>query len=280
VPISIEQTRMLATQLDAVTTTPQLDLDMILAHCLERDRSYLRTWPATKLDEAQWREFDGFFQRRLRGEPVAYLLGKKAFWTLELGVTSDVLIPRPETELLVEWLLECSEGAAAGSILDLGTGSGAIALALASELPAWSICAVDNSAPALAVAKKNLENLMLPNVTLLQSDWFEAVASAKFDIIVSNPPYVRQDDPHITGGSLDHEPRCALVSEQQGLADLKRIIARAPDFLQSSGRLAVEHGYDQGEQVRDIFSANEFETVETRRDLGNLERATMGRLPG
>lgn len=230
-------------------------------------------------------DYQSLVERRARGEPVAYLTGQKEFWSLELAVTPDVLIPRPESELLVERALCHATRHAIETLLDLGTGSGAIALALASELPGCRIVATDISSAALEVAKRNRRRLEARRVALqpvefCPGDWFEAVPGRRFDLIVSNPPYIDPDDGHLRRGDLRFEPELALVSQRGGLADLARIIAGAPVYLNAGGWLLLEHGYDQGPAVRGMFARNGFVSIATHRDLGGRERVTLGRVAG
>lgn len=255
------------------------EAELLLAHLLGRDRAWLFAWPEHRLTAEQSSAFRAQVEHRSAGRPIAQLTGRRAFWTLDLEVSADTLIPRPETELLVEWALELG-GEAARRLLDLGTGTGAIALALASERPHWRIDAVDRSDAALAVARRNAERLGLEGIRWHQSDWFATMPSERhFDLIVANPPYVAAEDPHLQRGDLRFEPRVALASGADGLDDIRRIVARAPGFLDPGGWLLLEHGYDQGAAVRALLSAAGLEQIETRPDLAGLERATGGRRP-
>ncbi len=223
-----------------------------------------------QVDRAEW-------QRRLQGEPLAYIWGEEEFFGLTLQVSADVLIPRPDTELLVERALSHLENrtaTAAAQVLDLGTGSGAIALAIKHSQPAVQVTATDASAAALNIARANASRHGL-DIQFQRSDWFAGLASdARWDLIVSNPPYIDPADPHLT--TLTHEPREALTAAQQGLGDLQTIIGNAPAYLQPGGVLIVEHGYDQGAAVRDLFAAAGFEAIATTRDYGGNERTTEG----
>lgn len=268
-----------APQLAAVSDSPRLDIEILLAHILDKPRTYLSTWPEKALSTAQAQLFETFFQRRLNGEPIAHIVGLREFWSLPFFVDNTTLIPRPDTELLVEAALNIFAKDApqqARSLLDLGTGTGAILLALAHEKQYWQCVGVDKSPAAVALAEKNRMHLQLTNAHILHSDWFARIASNRFDIIVSNPPYVDPADPHLQQGDVRFEPRTALVAENNGLADIEQITQQAPDYLLRGGWLLIEHGYDQGEPVRELFERKGFEQVQTLRDFGDNERVTLG----
>ena len=251
-----------------------LDAEILLAHVLQSSRARVLAYPEKVVSKQQQSQFEMLNTRRAQGEPVAYLVGHKEFWSLELMVNPSVLIPRPDTELLVQRCLEkCDSDTRI--IADLGTGSGAIALALATELPGCDVIATDASAEAIAVAEINLEAAKLSNVEIRQSDWFESLKSARFDLIAANPPYVDPLDPHLCG-EVRYEPRAALVSGDHGLEDLAIIIRHAPSHLLDGGWLVVEHGFDQADPVRGLFRAAGFEAVRTCRDLNGNERVTEG----
>lgn len=256
--------------------SPRLDAELLLAHALGKPRSYLYTWPENQPNAIQARDFLALLARRIKGEPVAYLLGKREFWSLELSVNSAVLIPRPETELLVESILSLPLLNSA-AVLDLGTGSGAIALALGSEKPGWRVTAADISADALETAKKNARNLKLRNVEFLLSRWFNAIPDQRYDVIVSNPPYIATADPHLKTGDVRFEPRSALTSGADGLDDLREIVNLAPQHLKIDGYLLVEHGYDQGKTVASLFAARGFTKIRSLRDMEGRSRATLGK---
>ncbi|MFZ3191686.1 MAG: peptide chain release factor N(5)-glutamine methyltransferase [Moraxellaceae bacterium] len=250
------------------------DAEAVLLHVIDKTAAFLRTWPDFALSDEQVTQYQSAIMRLSTGEPLAYVLGEQAFWTLTLQVTPDTLIPRPDTERLVEAALVCM-AAAQGRVLDLGTGSGAIALSLASERPAWQVLASDFSAAALAVARSNAIKNSLSNCEFRCGSWFDVVdESEKFDLIVSNPPYIDPDDTHLA--ALTHEPITALTAQQQGLADLRQIVAGAGRHLLDAGWLLVEHGYDQGLIVRELFTQAGFVQVDTLRDYGGNERVTLG----
>lgn len=254
--------------------SPLLDAQILLAHVLEQSRTYLYTWPEKEVPAAQCRRFAELIERRRKGEPVAYLTTSRDFWSLSLAVSPATLIPRPDTELLVEKALELLLPDNADA-LDLGTGTGAIALALACERPNWWIAAVDREAGAVDLARHNATLNGLTNVQVEQSDWFSNIHD-RFDLIVSNPPYVAEDDPHLFEGDVRFEPKTALVAGDQGYADLHHIIIQGRQFLKSSGWLLVEHGADQGDRVRGIFGAAGYQAVATFADLAGLPRVTAG----
>lgn len=277
---SITQCLQLSTELDAVSDSARLDIELLLCHVLQKNRTYLFTWPDKTLSPEQTENFLQFFTRRKSGEPIAHILGQREFWSLSLSVNNSTLIPRPDTELLVELALELFADDSAQqkrSCLDLGTGTGAIVLAIASEKPEWQLVGVDSSADAVALAEKNRRNLQFGHVQIMQSDWFTAIPAQQFDVIVSNPPYIDPQDPHLEQGDVRFEPRSALTADKKGLADIELIIQQCGNYLREQGWLLLEHGYDQGRSVRDLFHARGFVQVETRRDLGGNERVSLGR---
>ncbi|WP_412461474.1 peptide chain release factor N(5)-glutamine methyltransferase [Pseudomonas sp. SC11] len=260
------------------SSSARLDAELLLSAALGKSRSYLHTWPERIVSSEAADTYAAWLERRRAGEPVAYILGHQGFWKLDLEVAPHTLIPRPDTELLVEAALELLPASAA-QVLDLGTGTGAIALALASECPAWQVTAVDRVEEAVALAERNRQRLHLANVQVRASHWFEALAGERFDLIISNPPYIASEDPHLSAGDVRFEPSSALVAGVDGLDDLRLIIARAPQHLVAGGWLLLEHGYDQASAVRELLTASGFSDVGSRRDLGGHERISLGRLP-
>lgn len=263
---------------DRFTTSDSaaLDAQLLLAHVLGKERSYLYTWPDRKLTREQQRSFDALCARRAKGEPVAYLLGRRGFWKAELEVNPAVLIPRPETELLVELALQLG-AELEGKVADLGTGSGAIAIALAGERPDWQVYATELSAEAQSVAATNFRNAGLPNLSLLAGSWCSPLPAHDFVLIASNPPYIDEHDPHLGQGDVRFEPRSALVAADNGMADLCRIAEQSRDYLVEDGWLLLEHGWQQGSAVRRLLEGLGYTAVATHFDHSNRERVTVGR---
>lgn len=259
------------------TDAAKLEAEILLAFTLNKQRSFLYTWPEERLEPQQIEQFNTLVGRRYHGEPVAYITGIREFWGLPLTVTADTLIPRPETERLVEIALQHIPENQACHVADLGTGSGAIALAIASERSNASVEATDASNAALVVAKKNQAKLEINNVSFHQGRWFEPLASKKFDFIVSNPPYVADQDPHLQQGDLRFEPSTALSSGPDGLEDIRVIIDSARAHLSDGGCLLLEHGFDQAKAVIDLFENSGYSDVQCFRDYGARERASIGR---
>jgi len=249
---------------------------VLLCHVLQQPRSYLFSWPDRALDETVIKDFEALLEARLRGTPVAHLTGSREFWSLPLRVNADTLIPRPDTELLVETLLQAYPQTDGLLLADLGTGSGAIACALAAERPGWDIVATDQSAAALALARRNAADLGLGNIEFRLGSWCQPLGQQRFHIIVSNPPYIPLDDPHLQQGDVRFEPRSALTAGEDGLQDIREICRCAPEHLQPGGLLLLEHGYDQPSAVAEIFTKSGFTELHQYRDLGGNPRATSG----
>lgn len=274
---SIAEALGLARERLAGGDSPRSDAEILLAHVLECPRSYLLAWPERKLTSRQWTAFKALVERRACGEPVAYLLGVRGFFGLDLAVSPAVLIPRPETELLVEAALERLPVVGGCTVADLGTGSGAIALAIALARPNAQIVAVDASQEALAVASVNADRLGCSNVSFSLANWCQGLGAARFDMIVSNPPYIREDDPHLKQGDLRFEPIMALASGPDGLDAIRTITTCAPAHLLPGGWLLFEHGYDQAEAVAGLMRDAGFVKVESLKDLQGHNRVTLGR---
>ena len=264
-------------QLQSISDSAQLDCELLLCYVLNVDRTWLRTWPEKPVSQSLEAKFCTLLERRVQGQPIAYLVGSRGFWSMDLQVSQDTLIPRPETELLVELALNLrlpkkSHG------LDLGTGTGAVALALATERPDMNFIAVDYQVGAVSLANKNCQTLGLSNVNIFQSDWFDSLqlTGCQFDLIVSNPPYISVNDPHLQQGDVRYEPNSALVSGVDGLDDLKKIITQSPLYLKSDGWLLLEHGFDQGPAVVRLMIEAGFQEVVTHKDYNQIDRVTLG----
>ncbi len=263
----------------ACASIDKIDAELLLTCVLSVGRATLRAFPERELTVDQKAKFKDFLQRRINGEPIAYLLGHKEFWSLDFLVSPDVLIPRADTELIVEMVLEQIEPKRSMRILELGTGCGAIALSIAHERPRVTVLATDISAEALQISKLNAKHLHICNVEFALGNWFDAlhgVANNKFDIIVSNPPYVAQFDPHLTQGDLRFEPNRALVAGVEGMDDLQIIIQQAKNYLNTDGQLFLEHGYDQEQSVAKALMLADFKEVQCFRDLAGVPRVSAG----
>lgn len=268
-----------AKNLEQTSDSARLDAELMLAFVLDKPRSYLFSHADEQPDEERYDIFTGMVHRRSQGEPVAYITGRREFWSLELVVNRHTLIPRPDTEVLVEQVLACLD-ASPRRLLDLGTGSGAIALALATERPRDTVVATDVSADALSVARYNASRLELANVEFALGSWFEAVSGQRFDLVASNPPYVAAGDPHLEEDGLPFEPITALVAGQDGLDAIRLLAKQSPEHLHPGGSLFMEHGYDQAEQVARILAVAGFTDIRHHADLAGIQRVSSGRWPG
>lgn len=278
-PPTIQQALSQATialkQQDAGAESAPLEAQLLLQDLLQVNRAWLISHANDALQTNIYAEFQGLLQRRIAGEPIAYILGYREFYGLKLKVSPATLIPRPDTETLVEAALEKTPRESMYSILDLGTGTGAIALAIAQLRPQTKVTAVDASVDALNIANENARNLNITNVSFKQSDWFSALTGDKFDVIVSNPPYIEAHDAHLKQGDLRFEPLSALASGSDGLDDIRRIIQTAPQYLNEEGWLLLEHGYNQADAVAKLMNEAGFKQVQHRCDLANIQRVTL-----
>ncbi len=265
-----------ASELTSLSSTPALDVELLLCHVLEKPRSWLFTWPEYELTADQLAAVTQLIDQRLTGHPVAHLIGTRDFWNLTLKVSPDTLIPRPDTELLVEQALACLDPSP-HKIADLGTGTGAIALALAAERPNWQVTGTDRIEAAVELARHNAEMNALRHVQFYTGSWCDALSDNDYDLIVSNPPYIRSDDPHLSQGDVRFEPSSALASGIDGLEDIRIIAEQTLQYLKPGGWLLLEHGYDQGVDVRNILNQQHYTEIETLRDLAGHERITRGR---
>ena len=264
--MKIQEALARSTLLEDISESARVDVELLLCHLLQKPRSYLFTWPDRALTDEQCKHFEQILSRRLQGEPVAHITGFQGFWSLDLEVSADTLIPRPDTEVLVETALRlCGEQSM--RVADLGTGTGAIALALAVERPAWQVVASDFVSAAADLAERNRQRLFVPNMQVLQGSWFEP-HQGKYDLIVSNPPYIDPEDPHLQQGDVRYEPLTALTADGHGLADIELICTQARAFLEAGGWLMLEHGYDQGPECRNLFKKIGYSQVDTVLDYG------------
>ncbi|GAA6135628.1 peptide chain release factor N(5)-glutamine methyltransferase [Oceaniserpentilla sp. 4NH20-0058] len=254
--------------------TPALDSELILLHCLNAHRNILFTDPNQLLSIKQQQQFIELIKRRKQGEPVAYIIGEQGFWDLTLNVSPDTLIPRPDTESLIDWVLE--NNLAPNHILDLGCGTGAIALALAKEFPNVQVLGVDLVESAVLLAKNNQQKNGIANAQFIQSSWFNGIANQHFDLIVSNPPYIDERDEHLSKGDVRYEPSSALIAKQQGFADLFHIAQQAPHFLNTGGCLLMEHGWQQAQGVQTELKRLGYNNVGSGQDLAGQWRFTFG----
>lgn len=263
-----------ASALTETSESPKLDAEVLLLDCISQSRTYLFTWPEKLLTDEQQAAFLSAIEKRKTGLPVAHITEYREFWSLNFKVSPATLIPRPDTETLVECALDKAINKQ-GRLLDLGTGTGAIALSLASELPLWQVIGCDFQPDAVALATQNQQNLAITNATIVQSDWFSALDAQLFDVIVSNPPYIDEQDPHLLEGDVRFEPLSALVAPKKGMAEIEHIIETGRNYLQKKGWLLLEHGYDQGQLVRDFFAKMAYKDISTVKDLGGNDRVTL-----
>lgn len=279
----IDEARGWLEQALASSESPRADAEVLLCHVLGVSRTWLRTWPERLLSDEAQATLQTLLARRQRGEPVAHLVGTREFWSLPLQVNASTLIPRPDTEVLVEEALALIPEQAPSDhpwcVADLGTGTGAIALALKQERPWLQVLAVEQSAAACALARANATHLAL-DIEVRQGSWLTPLAGACCDLLLSNPPYIDAADPHLQQGDVRFEPLSALVADEAGLADLRHLIATAPTVLRTGGWLLLEHGWQQGAAVRELLQQQGYQAVRTRRDYGDQERVTLGQWPG
>lgn len=262
-------------RLQPFSESARLDAEILLAHVLEKNRSFLRAWPEQILSTLQQQQFQTLINQRQQGQPIAYLTGEREFWSRAFKVSPAVLIPRPDTERVIELALALLAEQTNPRIIDLGTGSGSIAITLAKELPHSHVTASDISPAALEIARANAQRHAANNLTLIHSDWFAAIPQTEFDLIISNPPYIANDDPHLDQGDLRFEPKTALISADQGLQDIRTLADQARHYLKPGAYLLLEHGYQQQEPVQAILLACNYQSVATHCDLGGNPRVTL-----
>lgn len=275
-PTILAAIHQITEELLIISDTPRLDAELLTAAVVQHHRSWLFAHGEYVLHDQEYLQLQNFSMRRANGEPIAYILGYKEFWELKLSVNAQVLVPRPETEHLIEWVLAHLSRESPLPIADLGTGSGAIALALASERPSWQIDATDQSLSALNLAKQNAARHRLGNVNFYLGDWCAALPKRQYALIISNPPYIAENDPHLA--SLTHEPIMALTSGADGLDAIRHIIAQAPGYLNDSGYLVLEHGYNQVLAITQLLEQQGFTEIQSHRDLANQPRFVTARV--
>jgi len=275
----IEQILKRAEQkLSSCSDSPRLDAEILLASLLKKNRSYFMAFPEVVPSKAEQEQFETLLSQRLQGHPIAHIIGTREFWSLDLNVNQHTLIPRPDTEILIEYILHnfAQENL---KVADMGTGSGAIALALASEKPNWQISATDRSPEALETARGNATKLGLQNISFSQGNWFEALEANDFDLLISNPPYIPANDPHLTQGDVRFEPDTALISGKDGLDDIRYLIKHAVEYLKQDGWLILKHGYDQKQSVKDLFIAAGYRQITQKDDYAGNPRMTAALTP-
>jgi len=254
-----------------------LDAQVLLCHVLQCNSAHLAAWPEKALTDEQQEKYNLLVAGRQQGCPVAHLTGQREFWSLNFAVDNSTLIPRPETETLIEFILSHFADRKQLRMLDMGTGTGAIAIAVAKEMPGWQIVASDISAAALELARHNSEKLKSENISFIQSDWFQNISAKDFDLIVSNPPYIAADDPHLSQGDVRFEPATALISGSSGMDAIEHICAQAKNQLAKNGWLIVEHGYNQKQQVADCLTSNGYVQITQQQDLSGHIRMSAGK---
>jgi release factor glutamine methyltransferase len=263
-------------QLAAVSDSALLDAEVLLCHCLNKNRSFIRAWPEHQLTDQQAAEFQDLIAQRQQGVPVAYLTGEREFWSRSFKVNPDVLIPRPDSELLIELSLDLLPANQANKIIDLGTGSGILAITLAAERRTSQVIACDLSPAALRTAQANAQQLQIDNVSFLTSNWFSAITDRDFDLVISNPPYIDKQDPHLQQGDVRFEPDSALISPENGLQDIRLLTDQARQHLKIGGYLLIEHGYDQQTAVQALFKRFNYQQITTHPDYAGNPRVTSG----
>ena len=261
-------------QFTSVSDTAALDAEVLLCRVLNKDRSYLRAWPEQPLTAQQQKCFQSLLNKRCLGTPIAYITGHKEFWSRKFLINENVLIPRPDTELIIERAINLIPENQSLNLLDLGTGSGNIAITLAKERPAIAMVASDTSAAALAIARENARRHKTHNLHFYQSHWFENIPQQQFDLILSNPPYIAANDPHLQQGDLRFEPQTALIAAQQGLQDISEIVQHARCYMKSGSHLLIEHGYNQKSQVQAFFKQYNYAKIITHNDWAGQPRVT------
>jgi len=263
-----------ASTLQDTSDTAELDVEVLLCHVLNKNRTYLRTWPEKQLTRHQLNQFNQLLKQRQLGQPIAYIVGTREFWSRDFYVNPDVLIPRPDTETLIELCLQLVQHKPDAKLIDLGTGSGIIAITLAAECPQLKITAVDSSLKALHTAKKNAQLNQTENIRFIHSNWLNQVSNESFDFIISNPPYIDPEDPHLSLGDVRFEPTSALISPQQGLQDIIHISEQSQGYLNDEGYLIFEHGYNQKQSVHDILQQYHYQNIHCLHDLSKQPRVS------
>ncbi|GFO71653.1 release factor glutamine methyltransferase [Bathymodiolus japonicus methanotrophic gill symbiont] len=265
--------------LQDISDSAELDAEVLLCHILKKNRTYLRTWPERQLKVKELDQFKDLLKQRQQGQPIAYLVGNREFWSRDFYVDTNVLIPRPDTETLIELCLQLIQHKPNARLIDLGTGSGIIAITLAAEFPELNVTAVDSSVAALKIAQHNAQLNNTPNIHFLQSNWLAQLENETFDFIVSNPPYIAPDDPHLNQGDVRFEPTSALIAEQHGLQDIMHISAQSQRHLNKGAYLIFEHGYNQQHAVHSILDQHQYQNIHCLHDLSNQPRVSYAQWP-